>query len=396
MLYAFKQPLQIASDEMSETSDYTNLTEHCQAHLCTNSKLFVELPFSIMTNIMSNKFEEYLNKFDESDWLKSLDELLSAIGEVDRTATQIWFRFFPLALHDYLQTAEDKEKAVQKFVMQGDYELKNQIDSSHKFLYGHRFWKEAKDAIEKRAESFTSEIANLEGEIKEIAKTAAQNAKADVSLLVGITAVGLMTLRQVGFDAFKNAEGKIYIDKKHAKKSAKEVLARRAKDDWQGILGFLKTIDKNWTVVYDENTNEARFKLFDEEELASGSARDQSKDWKALDERCWEGVIPVECRSASCGTCWVGVVGGAEKLSDVARLERKQMKIFGYNQGDAEKPLIRLACQARAYGAVSIIIPPWNGVFGKKIYDNIEKIELEPATTSAVKLRETIAAAIDN
>ncbi|MBA3634598.1 MAG: 2Fe-2S iron-sulfur cluster binding domain-containing protein [Acidobacteria bacterium] len=344
----------------------------------------------------TTKFEEYLNKFDEADWLKSLNELLPAIGEVDRTATQIWFRFFPLALHNYLQSTEDKEKAIQQFVMQGNYELKNQIDSSHRFLYGHRFWKEAKDAIEKYAESFTSENANLANEIKEIAKTAAQITKTDASLLIGITAIGLMTLRQVGFDAFKNAAGKIYIDKQHAKKSAKEVLAERAKDDSQGILGFLKTTDKKWTVVYDENTNEARFKLFDEEELASGSARDQSKNWKALDERCWEGVIPVECRSASCGTCWIGVLGGAEKLSDVARLERKQMKVFGYNQGDAPKPFIRLACQAKAHGAVSIVIPPWNGVFGKKIYGNVEKVELEPATTSAVKLREAITNAVGN
>ncbi|MGI8639634.1 MAG: 2Fe-2S iron-sulfur cluster-binding protein [Pyrinomonadaceae bacterium] len=338
---------------------------------------------------MTTKFEDFLNKFNETDWLKSLDELLPAIHEVDRTAAQIWFRFFPLALHNYLQSAEDKEKAVQKFVMQGDYELKNQIDSSHKFLYGHRFWKEVKDAIEKRAESF--EKSDNEFEAKLIAKSVADKLKVDESLLVGITLVGLMILTQVGFDAFKNAEGKIYIDAKNAKKSAKEVLAKRAKDDSQGILGFLKTIDKNWTVVYDENSKEARFKLFDEEELASGSARDQSKNWKALDERCWEGVIPVECRSASCGTCWIGVVGGAEKLSDVARLERKQMKIFGYNQGDEPKPFMRLACQAKAHGAVSIVIPPWNGVFGKKIYGNIEKIELEPATTSAVKLRETIA-----
>lgn len=341
------------------------------------------------------EFENFLQQFNETDWLKSLNALLPAIHEVDRIPSQVWFRFYPLALHNYLQTAEDKEKAVQKFIMQGNYELKNQIDSSHKFLYGHRFWKETKDAIEKRATSFNSKTANLEGEIKEIAKTAAQNAKTDVSLLVGITAVGLMTLRQVGFDAFKMAEGKVFIDKQHAKKSAKDILANRAKDDSQGILGFLKTIDKNWTVVYDENSNEARFKLFNEEELASGSARDQSKNWREFDERCGEGVIPVECRSASCGTCWVGVIGGAEKLSDVERLERKQMKVFGYNQGNEPKPFMRLACQARAYGAVSIVIPPWNGVFGKKIYGNIEKVELEPATTSAVKLRETIAGAIE-
>ena len=170
---------------------------------------------------MTTKFENFLNKFNENDWLKSINELLPAIGEVDRTATQIWFRFYPLALHNYLQNAEDKDKTVQKFVMQGDWDLKNQIDSSHKFLYGHRFWKETKNAIETRAASFNDGNANLTDEIKEIAKTAANNSKADVSLLIGITAIGLMTLQQVGFDAFKSAEGKICIDKQHAKKIGK-------------------------------------------------------------------------------------------------------------------------------------------------------------------------------
>ena len=38
----------------------------------------------------------------------------------------------------------------------------------------------------------------------------------------------------------------------------------------------------------------------------------------------------------------------------------------------------------------------WNGVFGKKIYGNVEDVELEPATTSAAKLRETVADAVSN
>ena len=38
----------------------------------------------------------------------------------------------------------------------------------------------------------------------------------------------------------------------------------------------------------------------------------------------------VECRAASCGTCWVGVLGGAEKLSDVGAREGKKIKEFGY------------------------------------------------------------------
>ena len=87
------------------------------------------------------------------------------------------------------------------------------------------------------------------------------------------------------------------------------------------------------------------------------------------------------------------MIGGAENLTDVQRLERKQMQVFGYRQGDEAKPFMRLACQAQAEGSCSIVIPPWNGVFGKKIY-GVEKVELKPATTSAQKLRDTIDEAL--
>jgi len=80
---------------------------------------------------------------------------------------------------------------------------------------------------------------------------------------------------------------------------------------------------------------------------------------------------------------------GEEKLSEVSRLERKQMKVFGYNQPADSKPFLRLACQAKSYGNATVVIPPWNGVFGKKIY-GVEDVTLEPATTSAKKLRETV------
>ena len=69
------------------------------------------------------------------------------------------------------------------------------------------------------------------------------------------------------------------------------------------------------------------------------------------------------------------------------------MKVFGYNQPDDQKPFLRLACQARATGNVTVVIAPWNAVFGKKVRGNVEELELEPATTSAAKLRETIASA---
>lgn len=345
---------------------------------------------------MSNNFADLLSKFNENEWLKAISDFLPAIHEVDRNAVQIWFRFFPLSLYKYLQSAEDKAVAVQKFVMQGDYELKDQIDSSHKFLYGHRFWQDVKDAIINRANSFNNDNSNLSDEIKQIAKTVADKLKVNESLSIGISAVGLMTLTQVGLENFKSSDGKFEKPKGLMKKSPDQIVQERLKDDSQGILGFLKTVNKKFTVVYDENSSDGKFQIINEEELASGSARNQTKNWKEMDERCWEGVIPVECRSAACGTCWVGILAGEEKLSEVARLERKQMKIFGYNQPEDAKPFLRLACQAQAFGNVTIVIPPWNGVFGKKVYNNVEEVELEPATTSAANLRETIASATDD
>ena len=168
-----------------------------------------------------------------------------------------------------------------------------------------------------------------------------------------------------GSVGFKAAPGNIQIDQKHAKKSPDQILKARAKDDGQGLLGFLKTIDKKWTVVHDENDSAAKYKLNNAQDLAWGAVDDRSRDWVAIDPRRTEGPIPVECRSASCGTCWVGVLGGAEKLAAVATREGKKIKEFGYLDSAEPKPLIRLACQAQAEGAVSIVIPPWNGVFGK-------------------------------
>jgi ferredoxin len=337
-------------------------------------------------------FEQFLGKFTENEWLEALEKLLPAIHEVDRSAAQIWFRFYPLELFRFLENSQNREQMIQKFVMQGDFDLKNQIDSSHRFLYGHRFWRETKAAVEKRADEFNNGQIDLKSEIEKIAQTVADEAETDKSLTLAIAAVGLMTLNQVGLEAFKNAKGEPEKPRGLMTKTPDQITAERAKDDSQGIFGFLKTVDKKFTVFWMDSKADGKFALTAGEELATASARDQSQNWRERDERCWEGVIPVECRSASCGTCWVGIVAGEEKLSEVQRLERKQMKIFGYRQPEDEKPILRLACQARANGNISIVIPPWNGVFGKKIY-GVEKVELEPVTTSAAKLRETIAEA---
>jgi ferredoxin len=333
---------------------------------------------SVIRAAAETPFESFLNKCDEHAWVKAIANLLPSIHEVDRTATQIWFGFYPLALFLSLTEPEDREKLAQELLLQGNYYLKDQIDSSHKFLYGHRYWPQVKKALERRADGWQAQAGSsvdspqtevcatsLVDQILSVAAEAGAGLKIDQSLLAGIAAVAFMTVRQVGLAAFKAAPGNIQIDQKHVKKSPAQLLKDRAKDDGQGLLGFLKTVDKKWTVVFDENDDGAKYKLNNAQDLAWGAAEDRTRDWVALDPRRIEGPIPVECRSASCGTCWVGVLGGAEKLAPVGPRESKKIKEFGYIDTAAPKPLIRLACQAQAEGAVSIVIPPWNGVFGK-------------------------------
>lgn len=313
---------------------------------------------------MKTAFETYLEQQTEEAWAAALAALLRVVHEVDRNATQIWFAFYPLSLHRALQETDDREKLARELLLQGDYELKTQIDSSHHFLYGHRFWPQVKRAVEEFSD--TADVSGkLADQVALVARTVAGELKKEESLLVGITAVAFMTVRQVGLEAFKAAPGTLAIDKQHVKQSPEQILSARAKDDSQGWLGFLKTVDKQWTITWDENDNRAKYKLREAQDLAWGAAEDQSRDWRAIDPRRIEGPIPIECRSASCGTCWVGVLGGAEKLSDVAAREGKKIKEFGYIDTAEPKPLIRLACQAQASGAVSIVIPPWNGQFGK-------------------------------
>ncbi len=311
-----------------------------------------------------NPFETFLNRHDEESWSATLTTLLRSIHEVDQNATQIWFAFYPLSLFQALAQAEDPEKLRQQLLMQGTYYLRDQIDSSHTFLYGHRFWPEVRNAVVQHAREFSGEAA-LPDQVLAVAQKVAQQLKVDRSLVVGITAVAFMTVQQAGLEACEKAPGKMLIDHGHARKSPEQVLRERAKDDSQGLLGFLRTVNKKWTVTYDENDERATYRMNHVQDLAWGAADDRSRNWREIDPRRVEGPIPVECRSASCGTCWVGILGGAEKLSDVAAREGKKIKEFGYIDTTEPKPLIRLACQAQTHGAVSIVIPPWNGVFGK-------------------------------
>src|SRR5687768_8615157 len=105
---------------------------------------------------MSTPFENFLRQHDEESWSATLTTLLRSIHEVDRNATQIWFSFYPLSLFEALEHASDAQQLAKQLLMQGNYHLKDQIDSSHTFLYGHRYWPEVKSSAQKHARDFST------------------------------------------------------------------------------------------------------------------------------------------------------------------------------------------------------------------------------------------------
>jgi ferredoxin len=304
-----------------------------------------------------------LRRYSADDWRHAVETLAPQIHDIDRNATRIWFAFYPLDLFLALEEAEDPEALAKSLGLMGRWWLKDQIDSSHRFLYAHRFWPQVKSAVA----GIDNWPSSLPAIITQVADAACRTARVDRERLLGMAAVALMTLRQVGPAAFAAASGTVLLSERAKVASPHQVLKQRAKDDWQGLLGFTRGLNKQWTVTFDENDPDSHFTVINDQEIASGAQQDK-REYRSKDPRCTpnEGPIPVECRAASCGTCWGGVLAGAEKLSPVVeRDEGRRMKVFGYQGTDGERPLIRLACQARAYGAVSIVIPPWNGIFGR-------------------------------
>ena len=316
-------------------------------------------------------FEAFLNQHDGQSWARIVSSILPSIHEVDRAATQIWFAFFPVDLARALNEAEEPEKLADELQILGKYRLRDQIEASHWFLYGHRFWPVVKDALAAHASGPAApDSLDLADQIREIASRAASQSKVDMSLVLGITAVGFMTLQQVGLTAFIAAPGVVRISKKRLALTPEQVLRNRGGGDSQGLFGFLKGAEKTYSVVFNEHDQDSRFKITCGQELTTAAAND-TRHFTPRDPRLLgsEGPIPVQCRAAACGTCWVGILAGQDKLTDVDRFEGTRIKDFGYIVTDDPKPLIRLACRAQAHGAVSIVIPPWNGVFGKFLRD---------------------------
>ncbi len=306
-----------------------------------------------------NAFESFLAQQDDQSWSEALDILLPLVHPVDQDATRIWFAFWPLQLHHIVQESDDLEQTAQWLELRGDYRLEKQLDSSLDFLYGSRYWSEVHEAVCTHAETWTSGEGSLTDQIQDIAKKIASKLRVPESHLNGITAVALMVLQQIGREAFSANS----LNPPQRKSSPERVLRARSRKRG-GLLGFLRTVDARYTVTFNEQDQSARFQAIHGQDISMAAGKDE-RDYQSIDPRRIGGPIPFQCRVANCGTCWIGVLSGKERLSQISKFEKERLKYFGYDFSNSEQethPPIRLACQAKCLGNVSIAIAPWNGI----------------------------------
>ena len=80
-----------------------------------------------------------------------VDEVAAESHPIDRNATRIWFAFYPLDFFLTFQAAPDPASAVRVMGLMGRWLLADQVDTSHRFFYAHRYWPPIKAAV---AETF--------------------------------------------------------------------------------------------------------------------------------------------------------------------------------------------------------------------------------------------------
>lgn len=276
-----------------------------------------------------------------------MDHVAAATHPVDQDALRIWFALWPEILPALAPKADF-------FQLKGAYLLDAVADSSHDFLYGHRYWPAVKQALAQVPT--TPRWERIEA--------AAKASGAPLDFALAMAAIAQMTFEQCGSDFLARS-----CQPQVSNESPAQFLKRRQNTGRKGLFGLFGS--KANRITFQEQREDAWFSILPTQEITTAAELDK-RPYHQADARCYEGMgpIPVDCRSGSCGTCWVGVLAGNDNLDPVEDFERKRMQYFGYWDSGfidsaVERPLLRLACQTRANGSATIVIPPWNGVFGR-------------------------------
>lgn len=302
----------------------------------------------------------YLSQFDDAGWLRVVDRIQQSIHPVDRAATSIWFHLFPLALQRAM-LRPDAATLARRMTLAGHWQLAEQPHTSHHFLYAHRYWAEARQAVLDYVDAAQPPASlDLAAQVHAIATQAALRARVRADVLLGIAAVALRTLAQVGPDVFGSA---LPVSPPASSRDGGPDAVLAARRAGRGWLADWLGRSPRLRVVFDEQRADGWFPIVHSQHVATAAALDV-RPHRERDARCSEGPIPVHCRSCSCGTCWVGVLAGADALSPMEPAERAKLVECGVVV-EGSHPVMRLACMAQAYDRVAIVVPPWNGLVGR-------------------------------
>ncbi|MGH9336617.1 MAG: hypothetical protein ACRD21_22995, partial [Vicinamibacteria bacterium] len=209
-----------------------------------------------MITVERNRLFAFLEDQSQTAWLAALEEISPSIHPVDRPATSIWFAFWPLELRNALSEPPGAAEVARLMDLEGSWTLEEQIDSSVSFLYGAHYWSPVKKAVLSLEDS---ESRSLAATIREIASQVAGSERVDVPLVLGISAAGLMMLRQVGIESLertKDAPAKPPL----LSKNPARVLAARDRKSGDGLFTFLKGVNRRWDVRWEERSAGAVFR----------------------------------------------------------------------------------------------------------------------------------------
>lgn len=302
---------------------------------------------------------EWLGRLDQAVWDQTVEELLPKVHEVDRLPLRIWFAWWPIKLTRGLSSATDIDDLERDWELRGDFSLEHQLSKTLGIFYATSCWPEVVRSVlnwaEGGQEDLETDLLNL---ILATGQEVALESTIDVAFILPLQAAAFMALCQIGSEPLSSSE----VIKSSKPSKPAQILKKRQRETGSGIFSFLRDADQQYTVCFDEGSGD-KFTAYHEQDLSMAAAMD-TRDHTAGDARCTEGPIPFQCRSGSCGSCWIGVVGGKERLAPISEYEKKRLQYFGYLSGEdsGTHPPIRLACQAACRGSVTILVPPWNGV----------------------------------
>lgn len=184
-------------------------------------------------------------------------------------------------------------------------------EPARRVLYGYRYWPRVKAAI--------LALADQEGAFVErvihAAEAATRTARVDADLLIGIAAAGVELHDRLGQQAFVLTSGEVDLAAAALLETPTMVLRRRARNNPEGLLSALPGVRRRWSVTREPNPDDTYV--------------------------VGEGEVLSTCRGGDHELCDVGVVAGAGRLSPMAEGE--------------PFPLIRRACETRAFGRVSLL-----------------------------------------